>query len=195
MKGLLFIKRGIVITIITSVVLIPFTSRADKNNTDLYYQLGKIGIVIYKVKKFKITDRKGNNIIAERDKEIIKIKVLNNFDKNRAEKYTQEQVVLLNGLFEPQLPPYPEFLTKETGCNDKYKPVRKENRYGEYYLLYAGKRLGYGICTDDLIEYRASMGFYYCPKINSLFKIEYFVPKNEDINKLINLNESFNCNP
>ena len=193
MKGFYIAKKGIIITIIPSVAVISLAAQANENSTDLYYQLGKIGIVIDDVENFKIIDRKSNNIIAERDKEIIKIKVLSNFDKNKAGKYIREQVALLNGLFESQLPPYPEFLTKETGCDEKYKPISKKNRYGEYYLLYAGKRFGYGICVEDLIEYKASMGFFYCPEKNGLYKIEYFVPKNEDVKKLINLNESFNC--
>lgn len=134
-----------------------------------------------------------NKILAESGDEILKIEIVKDIGKSKAEEYVKNQSALLMGMFEPQLPPYPEFLTKQTGCNEKYKPQEKESQYGKYFTLYAGDRFGYGICVDDLIKYKASLGFFYCPEKNILFKTEYFIPLNEDFNKIINLNNSVIC--
>ena len=100
---------------------------------------------------------------------------------------------MLLGVFDPRLPPYPEFMTRESGCPDKYKPVRKEGRLGPYYILYAGKRLTYGGCSEDLIEYRASIGFFYLPKEKRVVRLEYFIPTARAIDALIGLNDSSNA--
>ena len=100
---------------------------------------------------------------------------------------------MFNGIFEPQLPPYPEFLTRETGCGKKFRPIQKSNDYGNYYLTYAGTRGGYGICTDDLVVYRASFGFFYCEQEKTLIKLEYLTQDVHADDGLIRINESFVC--
>lgn len=113
------------------------------------------------------------NLLAERDREVIRVKTVDGLDGPGAETYIREQSLMLLGVFDPRLPPYPEFMTRASGCPDKYSPVRKEGRLGPYYLLYAGKRLTYGGCSEDLIEYRASIGFFYLPKEKRVIRFEY----------------------
>ena len=161
--------------------------------SNLNYQLKKRGVEISAAQGFKITRRDTQSITANKEAEIIKIDFFENLSRDETEKYIAGQLALFNGLFEPQLPPYPEFLTKETGCDEKFKPIERNSHYGNYYLVYAGKRFGYGICTEDLIEYNASLGFFYCPQRDTLFKLEYFIPKDNDFNELIVLFESFVC--
>ena len=122
--------------------------------------------------------------------EVIRVKTVDGLDGPGAETYIREQSLMLLGVFDPRLPPYPEFMTRESGCPDKYKPVRKEGRLGPYYILYAGKRLTYGGCSEDLIEYRASIGFFYLPKEKRVVRLEYFIPTARAIDALIGLNDS-----
>lgn len=183
-------KKILILVIILSISIFFILINQQKN---LNYQLKKYGIEITEARDFKITKNNDDNITANQEKKRMKIKIFRDFNKEKSERYIEEQMALLESLFEPQLPPYPEFLTKETGCNEKFKPIKKESQYGNYYLLYAGERFGYGICTEDLIKYKASIGFFYCSTKNILFKIEYFIPYNKNPDKLINLNESFKC--
>jgi len=188
-------KKSIFILVLALVALsgIFVFSNKDKDDGSLTYILEKNGVVLNGVSDFKVTQSFENNFSAENGEEVIKIKIFNDFSLKEAEEYIANQTALLNGIFEPQLPPYPEFLTKQTGCDNKYKPIKESGKYGDNYLMYAGSRFGYGICTDDLIEYKASLGFYYCPKSKTLFKLEYFIGKDEEFGKLSTLNKSFNC--
>ncbi len=188
------IKNKIIILSLSSfVAFVLFGIYFLKVSNNLEYQLKKIGIQLSGVEQLKLKEFSGNKISAESGGEILKIEIIKKVDKQKAQEYVKTQTALLNGLFEPQLPPYPEFLTKQTGCDDKYKPKEKESQHGKYFTLYASGRLGYGVCVDDLIKYKASVGYFYCPTKNTLFKVEYFFDPNEDFNKIINFNNSFAC--
>lgn len=160
---------------------------------DLGGILEEYGTVLSGVSDFEVTKSDTRGITAIRGEEVMRLKIFQDIQADAAEKYVTEQLALFGGLFEPQLPPYPEFLTKETGCADKFKPVKKSNQYGSYYLVYAGERFGYGICTEDLIHYKASLGFFYCPQKDTLFKIEYFIPKEGEFDVLITTGDSLAC--
>lgn len=155
--------------------------------------LEEYGMILSSVSDFEVTKSDTRGIIAVRGEEIIKLKIFQDIKADAAEKYVTEQLTLFGELFEPQLPPYPEFLTKETGCDEKFKPVRKNSQYGDYYLVYAGQRFGFGICTEDLIEYKTSIKFLYCPRSYILATLEYFIPSNRSFDNLVGLTESFAC--
>lgn len=153
--------------------------------------LTRLGIRVSGVDGFMVKEPgAAGNLLAEREHEVIRVKAVDGLDGQGAETYIREQSLMLLGVFDPKLPPYPEFMTRASGCHDKYKPVRKEGRLGPYYLLYAGKRLTYGGCSEDLIEYRASIGFFYLPKEKRVIRLEYFIPKDREIDRLISLNDS-----
>lgn len=173
------------------IALIVFAAAYFKDNLAFHAKIN--GFWLENGMDFKITESGDNRIKAENDGEILKIRIFKDFEKEEFEKYAREQEALLKGIFEPQLPPYPEFLTKETGCDKKYKPIQKQNNYGGYKILYAGERFGYGVCVDDLIRYWASVGYFYCPEKKMAVQLEYFVPQDMGQEKLINLNNSFKC--
>lgn len=157
------------------------------------YQLKTQGIRIGIAEDFKVKDISKDKIEAENDGEILKIEIIDNVAKEGNDKYLQREFTMLKSIFEPQLPPYPEFLTKESGCAERYRPIEKDSKYGRYFILYAGERLGYGVCVDDLIKYRASLGYFHCKNSNKIFKVQYFVKKEDGDDKIINFNNSFVC--
>lgn len=178
----------IFITVLTSVVYIK------KINNRLSQQLKKSGISFVGIENFNVTEISGNRILAvNNNDDVIKIETTQKTTGDQTDKYIQKEITLIESFFEPQLPPYPEFLTQESSCEEKYRPLKQESRYGKHLIMYAGERFGYGVCVDNLIKYRATLGYFYCDNTNSLFKIEYFTNKDESIEKLINFNQSFVC--
>lgn len=171
-----------------------------QNKSDLGYQLKKRGFLISGAGSFQIKSidsgdllSEGENITAEINNEILKIKILENFSKEKAEGYKKNQSALFEGLFNPQLPPYPEFLTNKTECAEEFLPVKKTANLGDYYLVYANERFGYGICAQDLVKYKAGFGIFYCENSKKLFKIQYFIDKANDYGKIEYFVESFRC--
>jgi len=69
---------------------------------------------------------------------------------------------LLQGLFEPAVPPYPEFLTRELACPEALRPRETRHPLGTVTALAAGERFGFGICAPDLVRYRAAVGHFAC---------------------------------
>lgn len=175
---------------ISAILCVLYVKNA---NHDLSRQLYKNGVNIIGVENFKISDASDDSILAERDGEIIKIKIIPEETKKLADNYINKEIALFQGIFEPHLPPYPEFLTKEASCAEKYKPIASESRYGKSFIVYAGDRLGYGVCADDLVKYRASLGYFYCENSNKAFKVEYFTDKGVSDKKLTDFNNSFVC--
>ncbi len=153
-------------------------SNAPKN---LEKTLAGLGLGANDIEGFVIKESVDGLYLAEKRSnetiEIIRIKATENIENNAAQKSINEQIKLMAGVFEAQLPPYPEYLTKEIGCAERFRPKRKETPIGFYNLMYAGKRLTYGVCVDDLAFYTAGQGFFYAPDKKRLLKIDYFIPK------------------
>ena len=169
-----------------------FTFSAEEHT--LSNQLKKNGAALSEAEEFILEkDPTPERMLGKRGDSVIKIKITKGHTPESGRAYLKERAALLKSVFEPQLPPYPEFLTKEAGCADTYKPVEKQAAYGPYFLLYAGERFGYGVCADDLIQYKASFGIFYCEKSGNAFEIEYFAPKETDENIFTQLNDSFRC--
>ena len=169
----------------------------SQNESDLGYQLKKRGFLITNTGSFQIKSidsgdslSEGENISAESNDEILKIKILENFSKEKAEEYKNNQSALFEGLFNPQLPPYPEFLTNKTECAKEFLPVKKMAESGDYYLTFANERFGYGICAQDLVKYKAGFGMFYCENSKKLFKIQYFID-NVKIKNFKNIEDFF----
>lgn len=168
-----------------------------QNESNLGYQLKKRGFLISGVEGFEVKSidsgdllSEGENITAESNDEILKIKILENFSKEKAEEYKKNQSALFEGIFNPQLPPYPEFLTNKTECAQEFLPIKKTANFGDYYLVYANERFGYGICAQDLVKYKAGFGMFYCENSKKLFKIQYFID-NVKIKNFKNIEDFF----
>ncbi|MGB2580459.1 MAG: hypothetical protein WBC83_02085 [Minisyncoccia bacterium] len=179
--------------VVIFIIVLVYIIYTKKINQGLPHQLNKAGIHIAGIEDFKVVEISDNRILAVNNDDVIKIETTQKTTKNFANEYIQKEITLIESFFEPQLPPYPEFLTQESSCDEKYKPVTQKSRYGEHLIMYAGERFGYGVCVDNLIKYRATLGYFYCDNTNMLFKIEYFTNRDASIEKLTNFNNSFVC--
>lgn len=142
---------------------------------------------------FAITQSFDGGFIAKRGEGIMKVNETKKVSAEQATQHRDEQTALLEGLFVPQLPPYPEFLMQENACAEKYHPVKKETEFGIFYVLFANDRFGYGVCTDDLIAYRAGLGFFYCPASSVMVKMEVFADASASTESMEALLASFSC--
>lgn len=106
------------------------------------------------------------------------------------EKLVSDRKLLLESLYETAASPYADRVSSKIVCGEKYVPIKTKLDKGEYYTLWAGERYNFGVCSDDLVKYRAGYGVFDCGK-KGVFEIRYFGNKETgDPNKLL---ESFNC--
>lgn len=193
----MFKKRIVLIIILCAIIgggvfVYVYKNKSGSDNS-LVHLLGKRGVGLGDATGFIVTQKSENSFLAERDGDVVKVKIRNEGNEKDAKEYILSQAALLRGLFVPQLPPYPEFLTQQNACDEKYYPQSRKNEYGDFYVLFANDRFGYGICADDLIEYKAGLGIFYCQNNNSVVKVEFFTGEDENVGKIENFMNSFQC--
>ena len=175
------------------ILVFGFLIIREKNINSLEYVLKKEGIKLNGIEGFNIEGNSLKNrdfderyIFAKNDDgEIIRIRILYDIEKDESEQYVNDQKIALLSLYEPVPPPYPEFIGKEISCGEKYKPTLKNSDFGDYYLLYASERLGYGVCDDSMGGYNSLLGYFSFN--NKLLKIEIFIDKNKKTDLIENI--------
>jgi len=192
----LFQKKKILVGLIlvgigTIFFLTFFISQKWEENASR--RLAQYGANIPKEEQFVITQSFDDYFIAKSKGRTLKVEIVEGYSEKQAEQYRDEQSMLLEGLYVPQLPPYPEFLMQENACGKKYHPVKRETRHGIFYTLFANDRLGYGVCTDDLIAYRAGLGLLYCPSGKTAIKVEVFTDLNTTQKDMEDFMALFTC--
>jgi choline-sulfatase len=185
------IYNKVLIILVLIIIIVGGFYSYNNNKNSFFRILKKEGIELNLSKEFiiekddfKENDFKERNILAKNNNEIIKIKIIYNIGDEKSQDYMADQKIILKSLYDPVMPPYPEFIGQEVSCNEKYKPILKEHVLGEYYLLYAGDRFGYGVCEEGMIKYKALLGYFYFE--NKLIKIEYF-SSNKSFNEIENI--------
>lgn len=184
-------KTLIIFSIIAILFLVVFLKKDSNDSPDAL--LKKKGISLEDIQGFKIEAKDKEKLTLKNENEVLRINFIKNMDEKKAKQYGEGQLALIESQYEPQPVPYPEFITNSKDCAEKFKPVKKEYAFGDYELLFAGERFSFGACSDDLIKYKASLGYFYCEKRKTLYKLEYFIPKEESTEKLENLTRSFRC--
>jgi len=114
-------------------------------------------------------------------------------DAGAAAEELSAQQAMLRSVFEPRLPPYPEFLTRESACPEPFKPRERPHPLGRAALLYAGERLGFGVCADELVRYRAEVVFLQCPGGRHAFRLEQFVAPDAPWSDLTTFTDAIHC--
>ncbi len=144
--------------------------------------------------KFKLTD-----FVREKDKTLqkdtleaqnkeISIKVIKTVIVNH-QKFIDDRIYLLQSLFEPTTSPYPEVLTNVLECPLEFRPKKESFESGTIFQLYAGERFSFGVCSNDLVEYKSIYGIFDCGK-KGVFEISLFGKKWEDLQPIV---KSFSC--
>lgn len=93
-------------------------------------------------------------------------------DDNSQENSSEQKLEQIKALYQPRFSTYPEVISREIICEDKYKPSFGRVTIGNLTVYYAvgwlTDRLTFGACADDLIKYRGIQIFYRClsPSVN-----------------------------
>jgi hypothetical protein len=186
------LNKIILIIILTITIVGGWYFYQKEKNTQLQYVFEKEGINLFEMHNFiiekdliKERTLKERIILAKnKENDLVKARIVYDLGEDQAREYINEQSIILTNLYEPVPPPYPEFIGQEVSCDSKYKPLKKEHSLGEYYLLYAGDRYGYGVCEDKEIKYKTFLSYFYLKDLKKIIKLEYFTSKYNDFNQI-----------
>lgn len=109
------------------------------------------------------------------------------------QKLIDDRIYLLKSLFVLTTSPYPEVLSNNITCPEEFKPkeIGRGKGGGErvIYTLFAGERFNFGVCSQDLIKYKAVYGIFDCGG-KGVFEVKMF---GQDINDLKSTVALFSC--
>lgn len=124
----------------------------------------------------------------EARKDDVFIKITKSVTENH-QKLIDDRIYLLNSLFVPTTSPYPEVITNIIECPYEFKPKAEKVTHGTIFTLFAGERYNFGICTYDLIKYKAIYGIFDCDK-KGVFEVILFGQNADNLNSTV---KSFYC--
>jgi len=167
--------------------------------TDHPGQLLSLG---YDVKVREVTLKKyaSQEITAERGREKIKVQLVSNVPKEKAEEVLAElKAPLLEG--QKELTLFDPYTATELTLSipEELRPVEKETIIGgrsvTYYLLHANIILSLRVYSEIEVKYRGLFATYFCPSDNTAYKTEIYYPVEEEFDeeKALNLLSSLYC--
>ena len=180
-------------------VLVLYLNFVDKTDTEseVLQRLGLEG--------FKVVEKKENNILgisfirmtATNGSLTLKTEYAKGINTVRARQYIAEKRFGIESLYISIPSPYPDVITRTIECPEKFKPVfditNQDDQDSLYYILYATERFTYGVCSDDLVKYRAIFYLVHCKQKSELYQIESFIAPEEFADDLVDMLRSFKC--
>lgn len=89
------------------------------------------------------------------------------------QKLIDDRKFIIDSLFLPTTSPYPEMITNVVECPEELKPKVEQVENGTIYSLFAGERLNYGVCSQDLVKYFSTYGIFDCQQ-KGIFEVSVF---------------------
>jgi len=162
----------------TSTVVCEEISGVDSNQFNVEFLFGH---------KFKQEKSFGSNKYLEHYSadEFIRLKAVKYKSNDFARIYVGDRMALFYSVFDEKRVDYPGQYSKTISCPEEFKPklfeIAHVNGFTTYYSGYANKNKTTGACVADLINYKYSYGFIFCPKNRSLIEFEHYSALNSDI--------------
>lgn len=128
---------------------------------------------------------------------LLNVKKINLGDSQ--ENSSEQKLEQIRTLYQPRFSTYPEVISREIICQDKYQPsfgqAATENLTIYYAIGLLTDRLTFGACADDLIKYRGIQMFYRCSSPPTDIELTVATPIPTEISPdfFIRLTESVTC--
>lgn len=125
----------------------------------------------------RVDDAAGRvSLLAELGGDRLRLRVDQDLDAAAADARIVEIRAVIDNLFGDRQAPYPGQLSNTLQCPERYQPEElPRGTWARSVIgLYANDRLAYGGCSEDLLRYHATVGFFYDAPGQRLFQVEYF---------------------
>lgn len=116
------------------------------------------GVTLKGLPIFFVNSQKESVTAHNRELEIIVKRTKTNINKLIIETKT----TTLMDLYKGTSTPYPEAITNISGCAQEFLPVELAVENGKAFSLFANERKSFGVCSADLIKYKAAYGIFDC---------------------------------
>ncbi len=133
----------------------------------------------FTVKSFETRKASGLSVTdmeSENGNSLFRLELTAGMQEKLAELYLEEKKVGIESLFIAQPAHYPGLVTREVDCPAEFQPEKGTIGDMTYYLMYAGERFSFGVCTQDLVKYRSAVGLLYCKDKKTFVETKLFFP-------------------
>jgi hypothetical protein len=141
------------------------------------------------VGEFKLSERTERGSVTQltltNGDAVLKIESIPGLDREAAERLEQDGIMGLEALYADALSPYPGDISSKVVTDERFRPRQHQHAFegatNSYFLLYANSRRGYGALTRDEARFRSVLGWRYCARSRTFYKVRLFLPlKTED---------------
>jgi len=191
------VLRTSILLILGLLVIILVFYLTTQAKTDILEMFGFSGFEITEKTESNIGDIHFTRFIANNGTIILKVEHAKDVDTAKAKQYIDEKRFGIESLYQSIPSPYPDVVTRTIECPEKFKPIfditDQDSQDSFYYILYANDRFTYGVCSDDLIKYRAIFYLVYCEQKKEIYQIELFTALEELTDDLVDMLHSLKC--
>jgi hypothetical protein len=128
---------------------------------------------------------------------VVKIEIVPELDREGAQTLLDDSIMGIQALYANALSPYPGDISRQVVSDRRFSPELVRTNWGSgprpYMLLFANDRLGYGAVTADVVKYRSLLGWIYCERNGTFYKVRYFAPVNARREEFENFLRSLEC--
>jgi hypothetical protein len=128
---------------------------------------------------------------------VVKIEIVPELDREGAQTLLNDSMMGVQALYANALSPYPGDISRQVVSDHRFRPELVQTNWGgglrQYLLLFANDRLGYGAVTADVVHYRSLLGWVYCERAGTFYKVRYFAPLGTRREEFENFFRSLDC--
>ena len=150
--------------------------------------------------EFVFKERKNIEILAKKEDNIIRFKIIKDIDKETADKYIDDIFYKLEAHFEPKdiLGIYADVINAVAKVPEELKPKREiitiNNKETPCFIAFSDKYFSYFVITKEQAVYQGTIAMFYCPQNKNLVNIELLMPKEKfNFEKLVDILKTFKC--
>ena len=157
------------------------------NQKNCYDAKCRIPEFLSKLKQSEVYEKSKNRFRALYSDQIKKVRldVQTNINHSRAQELFKSRQASLESLFEDRPAAYPGTISRQTTCQQKYKPVIAKINQNDVDITIANNmmftdRFTMGACLDDLLPNKGFIAWYWCENSDTFYQIEALSPKDNN---------------
>lgn len=180
-------KLSVVLVLIFILLAVGFFAWNIYNQKNCYDAKCRIPKFLSDLKRVEVYEKNKNRFRAlySKQTEKVRLDVQTNINDSRAQELYKGRQASLESLFEDRPAAYPGTISRQTTCQQKYKPVIAKINQNDVDITIANNmmftdRFTMGACLDDLLPNKGFIAWYWCENSDTFYQIEALSPKDNN---------------
>lgn len=180
-------KLSVVLVLIFILLAMGFFAWNIYNRKNCYDAKCRVPKFLSNLKQIEIYEKTKDRFRALYSGQIGKVRLdlKSNVSNLQVQELFENRKASLESLFEERPATYPGTISRQTTCQQKYKPVIEKINQNNVEVTIAKNimftdRFTIGACVDDLLPNKGFIAWYWCQNTNTFYQVEALSPKDND---------------